>query len=600
MQAEEINRREHLKRVAQRLDAAGWRERGKIMQTEAEQLGISRQTLYTTLSREVGWSSGRKPRADKGSTSQDIAVVENIAAMQKSAVRKNGKAILPTTVAASVAASNGMNVTVGPAQLNRLMRQRNLDVATQKLAGAHVHMRSLHPNHVHQIDPSLCVVYYLKGRQYIIREDQFYKNKLDGLAKLKFKVWRYVRYDHASGAVLPWYVEAAGESQQNLFRFLMHAWAKRDGDPIHGVPRILVWDKGSANSAHAIKNLCAALGVETIEHAPGNARAKGGVEQANNLVETQFECRLRFEPVESVEQLNAAAHAWSVAYDANLIPRQDTRLRRPGMQPVARLDLWLTITVDQLRVLPDQAVCAALMRGASVERKVAADLTVSYKHPQADTSHSYRLDGCPGINVGDKVQVSPLVYEGDMAIAVRAERFDGQLLEYRVQPELAFSEYGQPLNAPVFGESFKALQQTAAEQAGAMLDKLAFGDKSAAEIKKDQDKNVTPFAHAGGLNAHSHLKDIQLPAYLPRRGSDIAVGGPRLEATRLDIDAALMRLRKVMRHDFDPAMREFLAARFVDGVPEDQIDQVVRDWQARDTAPATAERTSGLRLVGGR
>ncbi|WP_374351628.1 integrase [Chitinimonas sp.] len=580
------------------MDAAAWGQGTAIAKAEAEQLGISVPTLYRALEREVGWKSGRKPRADKGTTSQNLQVVEHVAAMKKTAVRKNGKAILPTTVATSVALMNGLNVAVGNAQINRLMRDRKLDVAKQKLANPHVHMRALHVNHVHEVDPSLCVVYYLKGKQYMIREDQFYKNKLEGLAKVKFKVWRYTWYEAASAAVLPWYVEAAGESQQNLYRFLMHAWGKRDGDPMHGVPRILVWDKGSANSAHAIKNLCAALGVETIEHAPGNARVKGGVEQANNLIETQFESRLKFEPVETVEQLNAAAQAWAIAYNANLIPHQDTRLRRPGRSAVSRLDLWLTITAEQLRTLPSSEVCADLMRGASVERKVAGDLSISYRHPQAERSQAYRLDGCAGVNVGDTVWVSPLIYEGDMAVAVSFARYDGQHIEYRVQPERDFDPYGKPLSAAVWGESFAVVSTTDVERSGQQLDRLAYGNKLAKDIAKDKDKNIAPFAHAGGMNAHSHLKQVELPAYLPKRGSEITTSAPVLESVRLDIDAGLVRLRKVMRHDFDAAMRPWLEARFASGIPEDQIDQIVRDWQSRHSVPVAAERMA-LRVVGG-
>ena len=83
---------------------------------------------------------------------------------------------------------------------------------------------------------------------------------------------------------------------------------------------------------------------ESRTHEAGNARAKGGVEGGNNIVETQFECRLRFEPVDDVEGLNRAATAWSEAYNANLIPGQDTRLRRTGLSmPVARYDLWQLI-----------------------------------------------------------------------------------------------------------------------------------------------------------------------------------------------------------------------------------------------------------------
>ena len=59
----------------------------------------------------------------------------------------------------------------------------------------------------------------------------------------------------------------------------------------------------SANTSFAIKNLLDALGVDHETHATGHSWGKGGVEQGNNLVETHFESRLRFEPVESVEQL---------------------------------------------------------------------------------------------------------------------------------------------------------------------------------------------------------------------------------------------------------------------------------------------------------
>ncbi|MCD2164674.1 hypothetical protein [Comamonas koreensis] len=68
---------------------------------------------------------------------------------------------------------------------------------------------------------------------------------------------------------------------------------------------------------HAIKSLLASLEVEAITHEAGNSRAKGGVENANNIVETQFESRLRFEPVNSVAELNATAQAWAEAYNAN-------------------------------------------------------------------------------------------------------------------------------------------------------------------------------------------------------------------------------------------------------------------------------------------
>jgi hypothetical protein len=91
---EGVNLREHLKRVAARLDAAEHGSNRRIAEEEAQFLGISIQTLYTRLKKLVGWSSGRKTRADKGSTSQPIEAAMLVAGMQKPAVRKNGKVTL--------------------------------------------------------------------------------------------------------------------------------------------------------------------------------------------------------------------------------------------------------------------------------------------------------------------------------------------------------------------------------------------------------------------------------------------------------------------------------------------------------------------------
>ncbi len=59
--------------------------------------------------------------------------------------------------------------------------------------------------------------------------------------------------------------------------------------------------------------------------------------QVDRLPETPLRIGLlggSFDPVHSVDQLNAAAAAWAEAFNANAIPHQDTRLRRNGMGEV--------------------------------------------------------------------------------------------------------------------------------------------------------------------------------------------------------------------------------------------------------------------------
>ncbi|MCP3704747.1 MAG: transposase family protein, partial [Alteromonas sp.] len=202
--------------------------------------------------------------------------------------------------------------------VRKLLREQNATARMLNQSTAHVQLRSLYPNHVHQVDPSLCLIYYppggKKGRvQRFMSDDEFYKNKPENLEKIKnLRVWRYVLTDHYSGAVRVRYYESAGETMANLYDFLLWCWGLHNDEkcPMRGLPDILVMDKGSANTAGAVIRALDALSVDVIDHEVGRARAKGQVENANNLVEKLFESRLMFEPVNSVAELNERVIAW--------------------------------------------------------------------------------------------------------------------------------------------------------------------------------------------------------------------------------------------------------------------------------------------------
>lgn len=586
---------DYVRQLAQRLDDAAYGAATSLVRDAADFLGTSTQTIYRHLKSVAGWSSGRKARSDKGSTSVSAQALVTLGAAQREAVRENGKQTLFTTTARGMLEQNGISFGVSNGQLNRLMRDRKLNVAAQRVADPVQALRAPHPNHTHQVDPSLCLVYYLKGRQYIIRDDEFYKNKLDKIAKLKFKVYRYVAYDKASAALKVWYTEAAGEDQHNLFRFLMHAWGKQEGCPIHGVPKYMLWDKGSANQSAAIRSLLDALGVTHLTHKAGNSRAKGGVENGNNIVETQFESRLKFQPVENVEQLNASASAWANAYCANLIPGQDTRLRRPGLEaPIARTDLWQLITAEQLRALPPLEVCQAFMRSKEEERQVKGDQTITFRHPAAGRTLPYSLRGFDGINVGDVVLVRGLVY-GDCAIQVQVPRYDGEPLLYRIEPDLEFDCFGQREDAAEVGAEFKRAPKTEAEHASTSMDKAAFPDLTADEVEAARSKRVTPFE--GKLNAHGYLQEVQMPAFLPRAGSEIETPAHAAAAAEmLDAVAAMLRIVAAIGRNLSPEEHAFFKRRYADGVPEDQIDALIAQF-AGPTEEAPIRAAGGLRAV---
>jgi hypothetical protein len=532
--------RDYLCALALRLDGAGHGGRGALIAEACALYGWSAHKVYTELKAQAGWTSGRKARADKGSTSQDEATLAAIAALERGSLRQNQKQTMHTPVASSIAAMNGFEVSVGQTQINRLLKARRMSVGALRGARAPIQMRSLHPNHVHQVDPSLCLVYYLRGRQHIIRDDEFYKNKLEGLAKVQFKCWRYVDYDHASGALIPWYVEAAGESPLNLYRFLMHAWGKQPGRIIHGVPDILMWDKGSANTASSVQNLLKALEVQSITHEAGNAQAKGGVENGNNLVETQFECRLRFDPVETVEDLNRAASQWAEAYCANALPGQDTRLHREGMAPVSRYDLWLLIRQEQLRLLPPEEVCQSFLEGRVETRKVSRSLELYFRHPGADKPRKYDVGHLAGVCAGDTVEISPLLF-GDCAISIRVPNYKGEDLRYKLEP-LAdeLDPFGRPMSAPVIGERYASRPETDADRQGKALDATLFPGVAQADIERAKRKNETPFN--GEMNAVRYLADVEIATTLPKRGTEIAIQAAKFEEQALTLMEAAKRL----------------------------------------------------------
>jgi len=579
---------EYLRGIARELSALGHGERGAVVERAAQHLGWSKSRVYNQLKSTCGWSSERKARADRGTTKQDLKALETIAALQHVGMRKNGKQVMQTPLAIAVAMGNGAAVTVSKSRINALMRQRKMDVRSQRSASAAIEMRSLYPNHVHQVDPSLCLVYYLNGKQHIISDDKLYKNKLDALAKVQFKCWRYVLVDHASNVIVVRYYIGAGESQENMADFLLYAWGRKPNAPYHGVPSMLYWDKGSANTAAMVRNMLDALDVRHETHAPGNARAKGAVEGANNTVETKFEALLKTHPVADVDELNMRSEQWSVAYNGNMIPNYDSRLRRRGLPvPTARTDLWLLIRADQLRELPDPAACRITLEGKELSRKVK-NLRISYKHPRAEKSREYLLGDCDGVSDGDSVMVAPLLY-GDCRIVVRAKRYDGEDLSWRIEPVPAdgHDQFGQATSAPVIGERYAASPDTIADKAAKQLDERAYPGMTQKEIKKAKSKNATPLPDVDGFAV---LDQAKTATYMPRNGTVIPLA--------MDVDAAekpmsrikaMIAIGSALGRDLTANENSAIRSAYPDGMLQAEVDA----WVAK------AKAVPALRLVGG-
>lgn len=585
--------------LRRQVEAAAHGQSGKLISDFAALHGRSQQTVWRWLAAFAGYQSERKKRADAGTSRLPEASLVFIAASKHLSVRANGKVTKPTGVAMNIADANGLTVNVGASQVNRILRQRKLDTPSQAAARNHIQLRSLYPNHVHEIDPSLCLIYYVGNKQLMMTEAEFNKNKPAAMEKVKLKVWRYVRYDHASGSLDVRYFEAAGENQRSLFEFLLWTWGEQPQRLSHGVPQQLLWDKGSANTSAAIVRLLDALGVKHQTHATHHAWVKGGVENGNRIVEMHFESRLRDQPVNSVEELNASAELWVRDYNANAIKHVDSRVQRHSGEKRVRDELWQLIlrTPDKLIKLPERKVCAWFLTGTDSTRQIRDNL-ITYVHPEIGRSRTYDLaQWASCYSQKDKVKVSPLLL-ADGAIRVEIEQFGKEALVVQVNPVTDFDDFGRITDSAVIGENYHSAKHTIAEQAGKQIAQAAYGDVNRDEAEALLRKNVRPFQHFNngkGVIAHSHLGQGDLPTRLLPTAQAIdtpdmaAARESRLELPRKNITQMALWLRGQLGDDYRPTMLADLQKRFPDGATEPELEQVLDDLRAGRTAGGRAK-----------
>ena len=269
--------------------------------------------------------------------------------------------------------------------VNRWARNYRTTVKDMCTPTPAVKLVSAHPNQVHVIDFSVCEQYYLRDSDgKIITRPWTYKNKPN---ESKEKIWAFALVDHYSNVKFIKYFLSAGESTEILFQGLVEAWNKKDDTqfPFHGAPRIVYADKGSALMSHKIQNLLKALNVESVEHMPGNPRAKGMVETAFRHIQQDFETELRHCPASSIEELNDRMYNWLLAHN----------WKAKTGEKIPRFSRWQEITNEQLLELPHREIL----------RKVSASHTVRTVDVYCSIRLNGEIHGVPEGLVGRKVRV---------------------------------------------------------------------------------------------------------------------------------------------------------------------------------------------------
>ena len=554
------------------------RERSSVIAEMCRLFGFCEASAYRAL-RKSGWENGRKKRSDEGLSRISDEELNIAAALLQNSVRKNGKKTMSVENARSIMIQNGFDVPISARQLSGLLRTRTLSTESTSKPSPHQRMRSEHPNQVHFADPSVALMYFApNGKQKFLRDDEVYKNKpfLEGRENLK--CWRYVLTDHYSGSICVRYYAASGENSANMYDFLLYAWGKKK-DPLynfHGLPELLVWDCGSANISKPVTNALKALRVETKPHLPGNPRAKGQVENANNIVECQFESLLHLEEVGSMEELNDAAERWCAAFNANKLEHRDTRITRAGRKIGSRTMIWNWIEEEQLRELPDKEICRQIFTTGAQVRTVGGDLAVSFVHPKNKAATRYSLSSLPDIMVGMTVNIQPVLVSDEALALVSYKDRSGEIVSFEVKP-IEYDRVGFDIAAPVFGREYKSQPDTLAEKNTKHLAELAAGDGKA----------ETPFSKVTdgkGFKTHSLIRAEASPFFRTQTGKQVEVAAGTVEVHDILITPVEMAKRFKARAGFIPdGFIASLKKEFPDGVPSQLVDDLVTEYTA-DTA----------------
>jgi hypothetical protein len=571
--------------IADAANAAPHGEKEAIYQRACASLGKSRATLMAHLKR-VAVRCPRKRRADAGQVELLREEADILSAYLMEGYRKNNRKITSLKEAVEVLRANckilagcidpdsGEIRYLSESAIARGLRVYALHPDQLRQATPHTRLQSLHPNHVWQVDASVCVVYYLPdGGTGMAELDQavHYKNKPENLRAIEqFRVIRYVLSDHASGLIRYRYYPHA-ESGVHTVSFMAWAMAAKPGnDPFHGAPFIVMVDPG-ATSGGLVRRFCERMGIELIVNKSHNARAKGQVEKANHLVETSFEQALRYmaKRPRNFDEINKLAETFQVAWNY-------TKIHSRHNQP--RFAVWMTIKPDQLRTVPNADVLLSLATDEPIKRQAQCDLTVQFKNRTWDVS------GVPGVMVKGDVFVHWHPFMADTAMAVVWGE-DGRE-QHIALPEVKKNALGFHENDAIIGQEHKAKADTVADTNRKRIQRIAAGtDTLEATEKARERKDYTPFG--GAIDPFAHMPK-ELPTMLKQRGTAHDVNAPEVELIRMTLVQMAKWLQGRLQDDYRPEMLADLGRRFPDGATEPDLEQVLADIAAGRTAAGRA------------
>lgn len=558
-----------------------------IVQQLAERLGCSVQTAYNKLSGSLT-NAPRKRREDAGDFTLPRDEAVQISALIEVSRRETRTGAL--TIADAVKAlrdqglilagrldeSTGEFFPLGLSAISRALRHYRLHPDQLAVPTPATRLSSPHPNWCWQIDASVSRQFYLANDgAKLMPQNEFYRGKPKNFEKIADKrLWRYAITDHASGYIEVMYV-LGSESSANLLAALIYTMTHRPDGCMHGVPCILMSDGGALNAA-ATFNFLAALGVRPQVNEAGNARAKGQVENAHNLIERHFEAPLKLQaPVTSLEQINRLAARWSGYYNATAVHTRTGMTRRDG---------WLRITAEQLVLAPPVHVLQQLPLSEPKPCTVR-DYSLRFR------GKVYDVSGLDGVLNGQRVQVVMNPFD-QASVRVLVTGEDGKPAHF-VAPERVVDSWGFDSQAAQIGTEFRGVPETPVDAARKEIERVAMDvDTDLAAVAARKAKRV-PF---GGSIDMTKAWETPVP-HLPRAGTPndveaprvieptpvVPIDRPRYEPRRWDFLDSVKELKRRIEDRGGQWSGDYYARaqqRWPDGLTEDEFDGAVRQLMA--------------------
>ena len=575
---------EHMVKVAELSAGSARGKKGDVIAQTAKTLGQSRSTVYRDLAK-VAVRKPRKQRSDAGAVALTRPEAEILSAYILPHYRGTGKRGITLGTALRDLRQNGKircevvhAVTGELRQLSESAVERALKVYGLHWEQMRVADRPMavaqstpHPNHTWQIDASVCTLFYLDDDGTSPMPDHvFYKNRPENFERVeKQRVTRFVITDHTSGVIKVRYF-LGGESVANYSEFFLWAIQKQPGysDPFHGVPMQLMADPGSG-LAGAFKNLVRRLMIKMIINAPGNPRAKGQVENAQNLVEMGFEHQFRAHRPANLAELNARAQVWACNYNATAVHSRHGK---------TRFMKWMEIGAQELRIAPPLALCRELLTADTKDCVVDNFGRVQF----GGGARRWDTRSVPGVATGQKLAITYNAYNDQEVYAVY---LDGNGMEVlHPCPLVQIGEHGFAADARQIGEGYKTMADTATDTARKQALLLAAGTPTLAEAKKAMKKK--DFEVFNGTVRFDYLareNEAQAP-FVPKPAVPLEVQTattstpqPVRVLTIFEVAAWLAANGVLMTREKSAQVRSW----HPDGVPEDELKALAAKLSVR-------------------